>query len=310
MANDKVVITGGNGFVGKYLQEELRQHWQGVEIEVWDLPTTDITQPEQYRDRLKQLQPDWLIHLAAISSVPVAAKDPALTHRVNMEATQNILAAIEELSPKTNVLVTSTADIYGQGSPTPLSELRLEEAHPKNPYGESKWEMEKMIRDRFAKRVIRVRPFPHIGPGQGLGFVTADFAAQIAHIEKSAASREAGDSERSGIIRVGNLTAQRDFTDVRDVVRAYRLLLERGQLGSVYHVASGKAVSIQEILRRLLALSEAEITIEEDPARVRANDIPVLVGDATRLREATGWEPAIPLEQSLQEILHWWRQHS
>lgn len=299
----KVVITGGRGFVGTYLQEELKKNWQG-EIDVWDIPDVDITKPEQYRDRLKELQPAWLVHLAAISSVPVATKDPALTQRVNVEATQNILEAIEELSPATNMFVTSTADIYGSTplttSGSPLSELSLEEAQPRNPYAQSKWEMEKMIEADFNDRVLRVRSFPHVGPGQGLGFVTADFASQVAAIE-------AGKQEP--IMKVGSLEAQRDFTDVRDVVRAYRLLMERGQLGEVYHVARGKAISIQEILDQLLAMSNVNITVEQDPARLRAQDIPVLVGDATKLREATGWQPTIPLQQTLQEVLDWWRRN-
>ncbi|MEK7557360.1 MAG: GDP-mannose 4,6-dehydratase [Patescibacteria group bacterium] len=312
MSNERVVVTGGRGFVGSYLRRELARHWQGVQIEVWDLPEVDITKPDHYQHRLEEFKPTWLVHLAAISSVPAATRDPALAYRVNVEATQNILTQLEEVSSQTKVFVTSTADIYGQGSPTPLPELPLEEAHPKNSYAQSKWEMEKMVRDRFAKRVVRVRPFPHIGPGQGLGFVTADFAAQIAKIERDAASREAPKERsgmRAGVIYVGNLTARRDFTDVRDVVRAYRLLMEHGQLGEVYHVASGRGISIQKVLDTLLSLSTAVIQVEQDSTRMRAQDIPVLVGDATRLRETTGWEPIIPLRQTLQEILDWWREH-
>lgn len=339
MIPETVIITGGKGFVGTYVREELEKSWQGVEVEAWDpvksrdgrdhgasLPV-DITKPEQYRDRLKELQPGWLIHLAAISSVPVAAKDPALTHRVNVEATQNILAAIEELSPATKVLVTSTADIYGSApqnrlaaiaGQAPLPELPLSAAKPLNPYAQSKWEMEKIIEEHFQGRVLRVRPFPHIGPGQGLGFVTADFAAQIAAIEASFAKASAPKAGEA-VIKVGNLSTQRDFTDVRDVVRAYRLLMEKGVFGEacpagdslcgVYHVASGTAVSIQEVLDMLIGMSTVEIRVEQDPSRLRTHDIPVLVGDATKLREATGWEPTIPLKQTLQEILDWWRQY-
>lgn len=302
-----IVITGGKGFVGRYLQEEIKRNWQGVEIDIWDLPEVDITKPEQYRDRLKQLQPMWLVHLAAISSVPLSAKNPGLTHRVNVEASQNILEAVAELSSETRVLVASTADIYGSplrqvgAGQAPLPELSLDQCRPQNPYAQSKWEMENVIEERFLDRVIRVRPFPHIGPGQGLGFVTADFASQVAAIEK-------GKQESS--IKVGSLKAKRDFTDVRDVVRAYRFLMEMGKTGEVYHVASGSAVSIQEILDRLLAMSSATITVQEDPTRLRASDIPVLVGDATKLKKATGWEPTISLEQSLQDILTWWRRQS
>lgn len=313
-----IVITGGKGFVGKYLREELEKNWQGVEMDIWDpvksadadhgasLPV-DITKPEKYRDRLKKLQPDWLVHLAAVSSVLWANKNPELTHRVNVEASQNILEAVRELSPATKVLVISTADIYGsplrQGfaGQAPLSELSLDQCQPQNPYGQSKWEMEKIIEQHFRERCIRVRPFPHIGPGQGLGFVTADFASQIAEIEKG---------KQKPVMKVGNLKAKRDFTDVRDVARAYRLLMEKGKLGEVYHTASGKAVSIQGILDELLAMSSVKISVQEDPSRLRASDTPVLVGDAAKLKEATGWKPTIPLAQSLQDILNWWRKQA
>lgn len=299
----KIVITGGNGFVGKYLREELKKSWEGMEMEIWDVPEVDITKPEAYQDRLQELQPSWLVHLAAVSSVPLASKDPTLTYRVNVEASQNILAAVEELSPKTQVLVVSTADIYGSTPLTtgssPLSELSLSQARPKNAYGQSKWEMEKMIEEKYLDRVIRVRPFPHIGPGQGLGFVTADFASQIAAVEKG---------KQEPVIKVGNLTTQRDFTDVRDVVRAYRLLMEKGAMGGVYHVASGKAVSIQSVLDQLLTMSSVKISVQEDLGRLRPSDTPVLVGDSTKVRAATGWEPTISLEQSLHDILDWWRE--
>lgn len=299
MPHDRVVITGGNGFVGKYLQEELKWTWPDTSVVAWDLPDVDITQPETYRDRLKALQPDWLVHLAAVSSVVTATKDPELTKRVNVDATRDLLTSVVQLSPSTRVFVTSTADIYGQGSATPLPELPLEQAKPQNVYAQSKWEMEKMIEENFLDRTLRVRAFPHIGPGQGLGFVTADFALQIAAIEQG---------KQEPVLRVGNLEPKRDFTDVRDVVRAYRLLLEKGEIGEVYHVASGRAVAIQKMLDVLLGLSQAQISVEQDPARLRASDIPVLVGDARKLREATGWEPTIPLETSLRDILEWWRK--
>ena len=310
MTNDQIpkrpiVITGGDGFAGRYLRKELEREWPGVEAESWDLPDVDITKPETYRDRLKDLQPEWLVHLAAISSVPTAEQDPELVQRVNVEASQNIFKAVQELSPKTKIFVTSSADIYGEAARetggSPLSELRLDICQPLNVYARSKWEMEEMIEEKFRDRVLRVRPFPHIGPGQALGFVTADFASQVALIEKGG---------QKPTIKVGSLEAKRDFTDVRDVARAYRTLMEQGELGEVYHVASGEAIAIQEVLDKLLAMSEVEITVEQDPERVRVGDIPVLVGDAGKLRALTGWKPEIPLEQSLREILDWWREHT
>jgi GDP-4-dehydro-6-deoxy-D-mannose reductase len=310
MANSTIVITGGGGFVGRWLLKELQIAHPERSVVVWDqqianLPAgvegiaVDITRPETYRDSLRQTQPQWIVHLAAIVAVPVALKDPALTHRVNVEGTRQLLEAIEATTPQTQMLVTSSSDIYGQGSETPLPELPLAEAQPTNPYAQSKWDMEKIIEADFNDRVIRVRPFNHIGPGQAIPAATASFASQIAAIEQG---------KQEPILTVGNLEAKRDFTDVRDVVRAYRLLLEKGKVGEVYHVASGKAVSIQTILDQLLALSSARITVQPDPERMRPSDTSVVVGDASKLKKATGWQPEYSLETTLRDILEYWRQ--
>ncbi len=324
MDRETVVITGGAGFVGRYLIEELRREEPRYSLVVWDRDISripegvkaalvDITEPSSYRHHLKTLRPAWIVHLAAVTSVPASLRDPDLTRRVNVEATRGLLEAVERFSPATNVLVASTATMYDQGSAVPLLELPLAGMHPSDPYAQSKWEMERMIEEHFSKRVLRVRPFPHIGPGQSLGFVTADFSSQIAAIEAR---------KQEPVIRVGNLEAQRDFTDVRDVVRAYRLLMGSGVFGEacpaaerergicgVYHVASGKAVSIRSVLDMLLSFSPVAVEVHEDPQRMRMMDILVLVGDARRLREVTGWQPQIPLECSLKDILTWWREH-
>lgn len=303
----KVIITGANGFVGRHLIAELQS--VGYEVAAWDrscdgLPPgvenvcVDITKPKTYQASLSEIQPDWIIHLAAFSNVGESFKQPELVREINVEGTRKLLENARALSPKTKVLAVSSADIYGKGSTTPLPELNFEETLPMNPYAASKLEMERLVVERFNDFVIRVRPFPHIGPGQKLGFVTADFASQVAAVEKSG----------GGLVRVGNLEAQRDFTDVRDVVRAYRLLLEKGRVGEVYHVASGKLVSIREILDRLLKLSATKISVVPDPNKQRPSDVPALVGDASKLKEATGWQPQIALDQSLADILSWWRQ--
>lgn len=323
-----VIITGGNGFVGKHLVSELRREWPEATLVIWDkkldgLPEgvqgkeVDITNPESYRDYLTELQPRWIVHLAAIAPIPVAMKDPELTKRVNVDATRELLRLVRELSGLTKVLAISSSDIYGstklnksgstkdviesEEADTPLPELSLKEAKPTNPYAASKWQMEEIIEKDYNDMVIRVRPFPHIGPGQGRGFVTADFAAQIAAAERG---------EQEPIVRVGNLDTRRDFTDVRDVVRAYRLLMEKGRRGEVYHVASGKVVRIKEVLERLLALTKVKMEIVQDPQKMRKADIKGLIGSADKLHEATGWEPRIDLQQSLADVLEWWRSRS
>ncbi len=299
MAAQTIVITGGGGFVGRYLVDEL----QDFRVIVWDKEVdgvaVDITNEETYLSSLEKEQPDWIVHLAAISSVSVAMKNPELTHKVNVEAVDVLCNNVVRLSPKTKLLIASSADIYGGDVSSPLSELSLSEVNPKNAYAQSKFEMEKIIEEKYLDRCIRVRPFPHIGPGQQKGFVTADFASQVADIEKG---------NQEPIIRVGNLDAERDFTDVRDVVRAYRLLLEDGKIGEVYNIASGEAVSIQHILDTFVALSDVAISVEIDEDKVRPNENPGFVGDAGKLMAQTGWESTIPLDQSLRDILDYWRK--
>lgn len=298
---DNVVVTGGSGFVGKYLQEELRRAWPDTTVVSWDLPEIDITNPKTYEEKLRAIQPDWIVHLAAIASVPAALQHPEKTFEVNTEGTRKLIESIQSQSPGTRMLFISTSDIYGGRAKeysAPIPELELQDTMPTNPYAESKRDAEEIIEKMFSASCIRVRPFPHIGPGQGLGFVSSDFASQIAAIE-------AGTQEP--VLKVGNLSAKRDFTDVRDVVRAYRLLMEHGVLGEVYHVASSIGTEIQSVVDTLLASSRVPITVTQDKDRMRPADIPVLVGDATKLKDATDWKPTISLEDSLVDALTWWR---
>jgi GDP-4-dehydro-6-deoxy-D-mannose reductase len=287
---------------------ELKREWPTVEITVWDLPEVDITKPETYREKLIQLQPDWVVHSAGRAAVGPSAQDRERYFAVNTQGTERVLETLVEVSSATRVLAISSAEIYGlteqAQAEEAVAELPLRECRPGNSYAESKLAMEQIIEQKFLDRVIRVRPFPHFGPGQKAGFVTADFAAQIVHIEKSAPREARG---RSGVLYVGNLTTKRDFTDVRDVVRAYRLLMEKAAPGEVYNIGSGTAWSIQEIVTKLLKLATVPIRIEQDPARLRVTDVPVLIGDATKLRRLTGWQPKISLEQSLKDILNDWR---
>lgn len=338
MSEKTVVITGGNGFVGRHLAQELKREEPEKRIVVWDRSLEgladgvegvkmDITKPETYRESLKSEQPAWIVHLAAVPSATLASQNEEYARQVNVEGTRRLLEEARRVSPNTRALVVSSADIYGNimESPPPslrlaaelrragLPELPLKQARPRNVYAQTKWEMEQVVEQHFNDLVIRARPFPHIGPGQARGYVTADFASQIV-------AAETGRGEP--VIKVGNLEARRDFTDARDVVRAYRLLMESGVYGEacpaaerergvcgVYNVASGRAVSIQHILDKLLELSEVEVEVEQDPKLMRPTDIPVLVGDSAKLRELTGWRPTISLDRSLKDVIGWWRKN-
>ncbi|OGY30933.1 MAG: hypothetical protein A3C02_00440 [Candidatus Andersenbacteria bacterium RIFCSPHIGHO2_02_FULL_45_11] len=309
MENRAVIITGGGGFVGRHLIAELQATKAFDRIIVFDRNMADfgpgvesyaldITDIESKKELIRKVQPTWVIHLAAIAGVGFSIEHPDITRTINVFGTKSLLETTISASPATKFLVISSADIYGAVSSDPIPELSLASARPRNPYAESKLEMEALIEKEFNDRCIRVRPFPHVGPGQQKGFVTADFASQIAAIE-------AGTSEP--IISVGNLTAVRDFSDVRDVVRAYRLLLERGVVGEAYHVASGVGRSIESVLTSLLAMSRVAIRTELDQSRMRPSDTPTVVGNAEKLKAATGWNPAIPFEQTLADVLNDWR---
>jgi GDP-4-dehydro-6-deoxy-D-mannose reductase len=312
MANDSIIITGGTGFVGRHLIRELQEQSSFSRIVVFDrsvenLPkgveghAVDITNSDTYIPALQDIKPSWVIHLAAVSSVGYSLAHADLTKTVNVFATEELLKQAVALNVGTRFLVASSADIYGKVDPVPLHELSLDMAHPSNPYAQSKLEMEQIIEREYNQHCIRVRPFPHIGPGQNTGFVTSDFASQIAAIEKGKQSPE---------ISVGNLEAKRDFTDVRDVVRAYRLLMEKGSLGEVYHVASSQAHSIQYILDTLLGMSSVDIRIKQDPSRMRPSDNPVLMGAIDKITAATSWKPEISLDTSLKDILEDWRSRA
>ncbi|HVO70111.1 MAG TPA: GDP-mannose 4,6-dehydratase, partial [Aggregatilineaceae bacterium] len=209
---------------------------------------------------------------------------------------------VRQLGLESRLLIVGSAEVYGAAGAT---RDPLDENHPfapTSPYSVSKVAQDMLGLEYFLAHrmpIIRARPFNHIGPGQGSGFVTADFASQIAAIEAG---------QREPVMFVGNLAAERDFTDVRDVVRAYDLMLDLGEPGEVYHVCSGKGYSIQYLLDTLLSYSTARIQVRQDLALMRPVDVPRRVGDASRLRQCTGWEPQIPFEQSLLDILNDWRQ--
>ena len=311
----KALITGISGFVGSHLAEYLLAHtdWQ-VAGTVYGpyghiLPLRDRL--ELYPAELSHLpvvefildlaRPDVVFHLAAMAVTGHSWRDPAATLQINVGMQANILQAVVNLQLDCRILVVGSSEVYGA---VPADHMPVDEEapfRPLNPYAVSKVAQDMLGLQYHLSHgldVVRVRPFNHIGPRQGPGFVVPDFASQVARIE-------AGQQE--AVMRVGSLEAQRDFTDVRDVVCAYHLLALHGQPGEAYNVGSGQAHAIQEVLDAFLARSRVPIRIEPDPERMRPSDIPLVLCDYGKLHACTGWRPAISFAQSLADVLDYWR---
>ena len=294
----KALVTGAHGFVGPYLTEELTSH--GVEVVGVD-QDMDITDAEAVRARFSVEMPDVVYHLAAASHVGDSWSAPVQVLRVNTEGTLHVLLAAVDAGVDRVVLIGS-AEEYGHVTPDRIPVTEDAPLLPVSPYGASKAAAE-MLGSYIARGrdlpVVMVRPFNHIGPGQSDRLVASSLAKQVAENERS------GNEE----ILAGDLSPKRDLSDVRDVVRAYRLLAERGVPGEAYNVCSGSAVSIREVADTLIALSGKPMKVVLDPERLRPVDVPILQGDNTKLRRDTGWEPQHTLEQTLGDVLAWWRDH-
>ena len=294
------LITGGRGFVGTWLADHLRE--QGDDVVAIDYEV-DVTDPVALLEAVTAAAPDAIYHLAALTHVGESWKDPLQVLQVNVIGTAALLAAARQCGTDPRVLVTSSAEVYGAVTDPSLMPLdELTPTAPLTPYAASKLAAEALIGQAFrghGQEVIVVRPFNHIGPGQTPNFAVPALAQRIVEANRR------GDSS----IAVGNLAARRDFTDVRDVVKAYRLLIESGTPGEVYNVCSGHDVAIEEIATTLLRLAGTSLEFKTDPALTRPVEVPVLRGDPTRLQRATGWKPEIPLDQTLADVLEYWRQY-
>ena len=291
----RAFVTGASGFVGHWLIEHLRA--MGDEVSA---PEVEITDAELVRDALAAAQPQAVYHLAAIANVGESWGAPQQTFAVNAAGTLNLLEAARALAATPRVLLVCSAEVYGRVAPADLPLREDAPLRPVSPYAASKVAAEFLGMQAhlaYGLPVIRARAFNHIGPGQAPTFVVSSLARQVAEV-----ARRGG-----GAIHVGNLTPQRDFTDVRDVVRAYRLLMERGVPGDVYNVCSGEAIAIAELADRLVRLAGVDVSIEVDADRVRAVDVPILLGDPGRLVAATGWQREWSLDDTLVDVLDSWR---
>jgi GDP-4-dehydro-6-deoxy-D-mannose reductase len=296
-----VLVTGGTGFVGRHLIGEIRR--RGLRVAATGLVAAegadgpvDVRDPEAVRDMVRGARPDAVVHLAAQSSAAVSFRAPQETFEVNVLGTLNVLAAVRELAPRARLLIVTSAELYGPSTPD-LPHRETSPMNPRSPYGASKAAQDllaAMAGEAYGLDVVRARPFSHTGPGQHERFALPAFATQIAAIERG---------EREPVLRVGDLTVVRDYLDVRDVVRAYADLLEKGQAREAYNVAGGRGWPLRELVEKLTANSQVRVAIEEDPGRLRPADLPHLVGDAAKLTGETGFHPTIEIERTLADLL-------
>jgi len=310
----RILITGVGGFVGRHLFNTLSTQYpdaflHGTALEQpsqkigggLQYHVVDLKNYAQIYELIAEIQPDHIYHLAAQSSPRKSFAIPWETLENNIKAQLNIIQACLALRLQPRILIISSAEIYGPVRPDQQPINEDAPLRPTNPYGVSKVAQDMLGLQYYLSHrlpILRVRPFNHFGPGQSEGFVATDFAVQIARIEMGL---------QENVIEVGNLTAERDFTDVRDVVRAYALIMEHGQPGEVYNVASGKPYSIQYLLDVLLKYSAANIQIRVDPARMLPVDVPIVRGDVSRLQALCNWQPTIPFETTVLDVLDDWR---
>lgn len=305
----KVLVIGAAGFVGPYLIDELKN--ENFEILATKLKSQKLTYKTnvanlnilnkiELENLLLKFKPNYIINLAAQSSVHLSWKEPLLTFQINVMGCLNLFEAVRKINLKCRILIIGTSEQYGEN----LNKIRIKENYenkPKNFYALSKATQEKIGNyyvKYFGLDIVFTRSFNHIGPRQNLGFVVPDFCNQIALIEKEKAEP---------IIRVGNLNNKRDFSDVRDVVKAYKLLLLEGKSGEVYNVGSGKSISIKEILNKLLYLSKANIKVLTDKNKFRPIDTPEIVANITKLKLHTKFKPIYDIDESLKNCLDYYR---
>ncbi len=307
----RILITGASGFVGRHLTAHLaaqqkheiigvssqkRPPLEGGRLLVCDLRDADLT-----RRVLQRYEPDIVFHLAGQAHVPRAFADPVDTLVTNVVGQLNLFEGCRAAGIDPVILVVSSAEVYGAVTSDAIPIDESQPLKPNNPYASSKAAQDLYAQQYAAShrmKVVRVRPFNHVGPGQSDRFVVSSFARQIAEAEVGKAEP---------VVLVGNLDSVRDFLDVRDVVRAYDLVARDEFAGDVFNVASGIGVSIQHVLDTLISLANCDIDVRVDPQRVRPTDVPEFRGDSSRLRESTGWTPAYSLHGTLRDVLDDWR---
>jgi GDP-4-dehydro-6-deoxy-D-mannose reductase len=292
----KVAVTGSSGFVGSHLVPYLRSRGDDVvTIDRTGTPPVDVTAAAEVREVLRAARPEAVYHLAALSHVGRSWDAPEAVFRINAVGALNVLRACIDAGVE-RVLVAGSADVYGVVGPADLPLTEESRIRPVTPYGASKAAADVLALQTYlgdGLGTLRVRAFNHTGPGQSASMLVPGLAQRIAEAERTADNK----------VKVGRVDIVRDLSDVRDVVRAYRLLVELGTPGEAYNVCSGRGVSVRDVADTMLSMSDAPLELVVDPGLVRPVDVPRLVGDPARLHAATGWEPQIPLEQTLRDVL-------
>jgi len=314
----RVLITGISGFVGSYLAEFLLAKDYNVSGTVRDLTAIrnikhikselqlhvcDVRNQDHLHSVVASSKPDQIYHLAAIAHVPTSWKNPWLTYETNFFGTLNLLETLRSTERVAKILYVGSSDEYGSVGEESLPINEEVSLSPLNPYAVSKVCGDMLAFQYFKSyglHIVRVRPFNHTGPRQTPAYVCSGFAKQVAEIERGV---------KDPVVTVGNLEAKRDFTDVRDMVRAYWLAMEEADVGEVYNICSEKAIGIGDILTKLLEMSSRkDIIVQTDVTKVRPSDVPLIVGDCSKFRAKTGWATEIPIEQTLRDLLEYWRK--
>jgi GDP-4-dehydro-6-deoxy-D-mannose reductase len=289
----KALVTGAEGFVGRHLQRHLRD--SGDEVVGVDREC-DVTDAESVHDVLERVQPTAIYHLAALTAVGASWSNPVEYTRVNVLGTKNVLDAASDVVPTASVVLVSSADVYGVVRPEDLPLVESFRVAPANPYASSKVEAEHVAHDAVrerSQRIVIARPFNHVGPGQSTDFVVPAIVNRLLQAVADGVDE----------IVVGDLSTRRDFSDVRDVVRAYRLLIEHGVSGEVYHIASGVDVGLFDIAQRLVEAVAPHVRLVTDESLIRPVEVPVSCGSYEKLRRATKWRPSISLDTSLRDVI-------
>ena len=305
----KVLITGIDGFVAGYLSEYLlkndydvygttiKESYKNARIKILKMNLLDV---ENVNNVIKNISPDMIFHLAGQSAVGLSWQKPVLTIDVNVNGTLNLLEAVKNSNVNSKILIVGSSDQYGIIKPENCPIKETQPQIPQSPYGISKKTQEeigKLYVKAYNMNIIFVRAFNHIGARQSENLVVPDFASKIVNIEKGA----------NPVLKVGNLDTLRDFTDVRDIVRGYVMLLENGKIGESYNIGSGNVVKVKDILEKLVSLSNKEIKIEIDKEKFRPVDVPIVQCDNAKIRKDTEWIPEISIDETLKDVLEYWR---